>query len=71
MPGIDTDGEQRVALQVRGLPVGVRRHAHVANQHRRITTKNKFPYGSAWRYGFPHNFEATWRLAQATVADMS
>jgi len=47
MPGIDAGGEQGVALQIRALPVGVRRHAQVANQHRRITIKNRFPYGNA------------------------
>ncbi len=51
---IDTGGEQSVALQIRALPVGVRRYAHVADQHRRITIKRRFPYGSASRHGFPY-----------------
>ncbi len=47
LPGIDASGQQRIALQVRALPVGVRRHAHVANQHERITIKKRFPYTTA------------------------
>jgi len=54
MPGINAGCEQRIALQVRALPVGVRRHAHVTNQHRRITINNRFSHGSVCRQSFPH-----------------
>ena len=71
MPRIDADGEQRIALQVRALAVGVRRHAHVTYQHKRKTIKTRFPYGSVWRQSFPHNFAATRRLVQRTVEGLS
>jgi hypothetical protein len=38
VPDIDAGVEQRVALQIRALPVGVRRHTHVANQHQNMTS---------------------------------
>ncbi|MCG1040640.1 hypothetical protein KQH52_14275 [Mycetohabitans sp. B7] len=34
--GIDASGEQRAALQILAL-----RYAHIANQHRRITIRNR------------------------------
>jgi len=46
MSNINLGREQRGALQIRSLPIG--RHAHVVNQHRRITIKKNFP----------HDFEA-------------
>ncbi len=44
IPGIHASRQQRVALQVRALAVGVRRDTHVANQHQRKTVKSWFPY---------------------------
>jgi len=49
LSSIDASGQQGIALQVRALPIGVRRHAHVANQHRRITIKKRFPYAPTKR----------------------
>jgi hypothetical protein len=48
MAGIDTRRQQRVALQGRMLPVGIRRNTHVANQHKRLTLKIQFPYSNQW-----------------------
>jgi NAD(P)-dependent dehydrogenase (short-subunit alcohol dehydrogenase family) len=56
VPGIDARRQQRVTLQVRALPIRVRRNAHVANQHKRKTMNLRFPYGSALRQCFSHIF---------------
>lgn len=42
--GINARRQQRIALQVCALSIRVRRNAHVANQHKRITIKMRFPY---------------------------
>jgi hypothetical protein len=56
LSSIDASGQQGIALQVGALPIGVRRHAHVANQHERITIKKRFPYAPTKRQGFPSIF---------------
>lgn len=56
MACLDARRQPGITLQVGALSVGVRRHAHVAYQHRRPTIRILFPYGSLWRHRFPHIF---------------
>jgi hypothetical protein len=54
VPAVNARGQQRVALEIRGLSIRLGRDAHVANQHERKTPKSRFPYDRLCRQGFPY-----------------
>ena len=55
---IHTGRQQGVALKVQHLPVTVRGHAHVADQHVRKTPHNEFSHTAPFRHGLSCIFAA-------------
>ena len=53
---IDTGGDEGIPLQVKNLPVGVGRDAHVADQHVRKTSSFEFPHTAPFRQGLSCSF---------------
>jgi hypothetical protein len=55
---IHTGRQQGVALKVQHLPISVRRHAHLADQHVRKTPYNEFSHAAPFRHGWSCIFAA-------------
>jgi hypothetical protein len=53
---INAGGDERVALQVKDLPVDVGRDPHAADQHVRKTSSLGFPHSTPFRQGLSCSF---------------